>query len=182
MREHKIIITGPMGAGKTTAIGAVSEVAPIVTDVKNNDTTVDKPMTTVGFDYGLLTLDNGDRIRLYGTPGQERFRFVWQTVARGALGLIVLTDNSRPSPLDDLRLYLEGFASELETLPCVIGVGRTETHPAPGIDDYAQVVADAGYLFPVLTVDVRESEDVVMLVDVLLSQLEADLAELHSDP
>jgi len=72
MKEHKIIFTGTMGAGKTTAIAAVSEIPPIVTDVTNNDKSVDKAVTTVGFDYGLLTLENGDRIRLYGTPGQER--------------------------------------------------------------------------------------------------------------
>jgi signal recognition particle receptor subunit beta len=110
MKEHKIIITGSMGAGKTTAIGAVSEVPPIVTDVKNNDHSVDKALTTVGFDYGQLTLDNGDRIRLFGTPGQARFRFVWQAVSKGALGLIILTDNTSKDPLADLRLYLEGFA------------------------------------------------------------------------
>lgn len=71
MREHKIILTGTMGAGKTTAIAAVSETPPIVTDVVNNDRSVDKAQTTVGFDYGQLTLDNGDRIRLFGTRGRS---------------------------------------------------------------------------------------------------------------
>jgi signal recognition particle receptor subunit beta len=175
MKEHKIIITGSMGAGKTTAIGAVSEVPPIVTDVKNNDHSVDKALTTVGFDYGQLTLDNGDRIRLFGTPGQARFRFVWQAVSKGALGLIILTDNTSKDPLADLRLYLEGFAQELQYMPCVIGVGRSDTHPVPGLDVYAMELERAGYLFPVVPVDVRCRDDVVMLIDVLLSQLEADL-------
>ena len=175
MREHKIIITGTMGAGKTTAIGAVSEVPPIVTDVANNDRSVDKALTTVGFDYGQLTLDNGDRIRLFGTPGQARFRFVWQAVSKGALGLIILTDNSTNDPLADLRLYLEGFEQELRSMPCVVGVGRSETHTVPGLDLYAHELERAGYLFPVVPVDVRNKEDVVMLIDVLLSQLEADL-------
>lgn len=176
MKEHKIIITGTMGAGKTTAIAAVSEIPPIVTDVTNNDTSVDKAMTTVGFDYGLLTLENGDRIRLFGTPGQARFRFVWSVVAKGALGLVILIDNSRPDPVDDLKVYLEGFASELASLPCVVGVGRTETHPEPGLDVMAQALEDMGHVFPVLPVDVRQRDDVVLLVDVLLSQLEADLS------
>lgn len=175
MREHKIIFTGTMGAGKTTAIAAVSEVAPIVTDVTNNDSSVDKAMTTVGFDYGQLTLDNGDRLRLFGTPGQARFRFVWPVVARGALGLIILIDNSQPDPLADLKVYLEGFSQELESLPCVVGVGRTETHALPDLQAYADAVEKQGYVFPVLAVDVRQRDDVVLLIDVLLSQLEADL-------
>lgn len=175
MREHKIILTGTMGAGKTTAIAAVSEVPPIVTDVTNTDRSVDKALTTVGFDYGLLTLDNGDRIRLFGTPGQERFRFVWPVVAKGAIGLIILLDNSRPDPLADLRVYLDGFAQELASMPCVIGVGRSETHPQPGLDAVALALEAQGHVFPILPVDVRQRDDVVLLIDVLLSQLEADL-------
>lgn len=175
MREHKIIFTGTMGAGKTTAIAAVTEVAPIVTDVTNNDASVDKALTTVGFDYGQLTLDNGDRLRLFGTPGQARFRFVWEVVARGALGLIILADNARPDPLGDLKVYLEGFASELQTLPCVVGVGRCETHPRPDLQAYANTIEAHGHVFPVLAVDVRRREDVILLIDVLLSQMEADI-------
>ncbi len=175
MKEHKIILTGTMGAGKTTAIAAVSEVPPIVTDVTNTDRSVDKALTTVGFDYGLLTLDNGDRIRLFGTPGQERFRFVWPIVAKGAMGMVILLDNSRPDPLADLKVYLDGFADELNTMPCVIGIGRSETHPRPGLDDVAQALEAQGFVFPILPVDVRRRDDVVLLIDVLLSQLEADL-------
>lgn len=175
MKEHKIIITGTMGAGKTTAIAAVSEVPPIVTDVTNNDRSVDKELTTVGFDYGLLTLDNGDRIRLFGTPGQERFRFVWSVIAKKALGLIILLDNSRPQPLADLSVYLDGFGAELKTMPCVVGVGRTESHPSPSVEDVSASLEAHGYVFPVLPVDVRQRDDVVLLIDVLLSQLEADL-------
>ena len=175
MVEHKIIITGPMGAGKTTAIASVSEVEPIVTDVINNDRSVDKEMTTVGFDYGQLTLDNGDRIRLFGTPGQERFKFMWQSLAKGALGVIILADNSRPDPLADLAIYLNGFSEQLKNLPCVVGVGRSETHLQPDLQMYADKLESAGHVFPVLPIDVRLKDDVVLLVDTLLSQIEADL-------
>lgn len=175
MLEHKIIITGPVGAGKTTAIAAVSEVNPIVTDVVNNDSASDKKMTTVGFDYGQLTLDNGDRVRLFGTPGQERFRFMWSTLANGALGVIILADNSSRDPIADLSIYLDGFSEQLKTLPCVVGVGRTEQHDQPDLQAYADQLEKHGYLFPVLPVDVRREADVVLLIDSLLSQIEADL-------
>ena len=75
MNEYKILFTGTMGAGKTTAIGAVSETPPIVTDVQNNDDSNTKERTTVGLDFGELTLPNGDRLRLFGTPGQTVLTF-----------------------------------------------------------------------------------------------------------
>ena len=179
MREHKILITGTMGAGKTTAIAAVSEVPPVRTDVANTDASVAKATTTVGFDYGLLTLDNGDRLRLFGTPGQARFDFLWTILAKNALGLLVLVDNSRPDPLADLQAYVDGFADQLRALPCVVGVGRLGTHPFPSLDDYAAHLGEQGLAVPLLEVDVRRRDDVLLLLDALLAQVEADMVDAH---
>jgi uncharacterized protein len=175
MKEYKLLITGTMGAGKTTAIRAISDIDPIVTDVANHDRSVDKERTTVGLDYGMLALDNGDRIRLFGTPGQARFDFLWKILARNALGLLILTDNSRPDPLADLVMFLDGFADSLETLPCVIGVGRLDTHPQTTLEQYADVLEARGMVFPIIPVDVRQRADVVMLIDTLLGQIEAGM-------
>jgi uncharacterized protein len=171
--EHKIVFTGTMGAGKTTAIGAISEIAPIVTDVKNTDETLAKARTTVGFDYGELTLDTGDKLRLYGTPGQARFSFMWRITAQGALGIVVLIDNTRPDPIDDLNTYLDGFSDALDSgIALVVGVGRSELCARPGIDDFVDALAARGIVAPVLPVDVRQRNHVIVLIDVLLSQLE----------
>lgn len=177
MREHKILFTGTMGAGKTTAIGAVSEVPPLVTDVMNTDASSAKAMTTVGLDFGLLTLDNGDRLRLFGTPGQARFDFLWKILVRNALGLVILVDNSSADPLADLEVYLDGFVDELRTLPCVVGIGRTEQHPMPSLDDFAGRLEARGLVLPLLPVDVRRREDVLLLLDTLLAQLEVQAEE-----
>lgn len=177
MKEYKILFTGTMGAGKTTAIAAISEVAPIVTDVLNTDSSVAKERTTVGLDYGLLTLENGDRIRLFGTPGQQRFDFLWKILANKALGLIILTDNSRPDPLADLAMFLDGFADALATMPCAIGVGRLDSHPEPGLERYADLLEARGLVLPIIAVDVRRRDDVTLLIDTLLAQLEAGLLE-----
>ena len=175
MNEFKILFTGTMGAGKTTAIGAVSDIAPVVTDVHNSDQSVQKERTTVGLDFGEFTLDNGDRIRLFGTPGQNRFDFLWKILAKTALGLIILVDNSRPNPLADLGMYLDGFAEQLDTLPCAIGVGRLDTHPSPDMDAYIDELSKRDRIFPVLDVDVRRKDDVVLLIDTLLAQIEANM-------
>ncbi len=164
-----------MGAGKTTAIGTVSEEAPIVTDVFNNDSSHSKTFTTVGLDFGQFTLDNGDRIRMFGTPGQSRFDFLWKILAKNAIGMVILADNSRPDPLADLRIYLEAFAEDLDIMPCTIGVGRLAEHPTPSLDDYIDELARHDRMLPVLEVDVRERQDVLLLIDTLLAQLEAGM-------
>ena len=176
MNEYKILITGTMGAGKTTAIAAISEVPPIMTDVQNNDTSNSKLTTTVGLDYGELSLDGGDKLRIYGTPGQERFAFMWKVLAKGALGLIVLVDNSRPDPLADLGAYLNSFAELITRAGCVIAVGRTESHPHPSLDQYGDFVASKGITTPVIPADVRNPDEVINIVELLLMQFEATTA------
>ena len=176
MIEHKIIFTGTTGAGKTTAIRAVSEIEPINTDVRNTDAEFAKAMTTAGLDYGELTLENGEKLRLYGTPGQKRFNFMWQIIGRGALGVVILVDNSRPQPLADLDVYLSGFRALIDEGACVIGVGRMETHPRPGLEQYSSHLESRSILCPVVQVDVRGADDVVGVLELLLLQLESKTA------
>ena len=166
-----------MGAGKTTAISAVSEIPALSTDVRNTDSGVSKRMTTVGLDYGELTLDNGEKLRLYGTPGQKRFDFMWTILSRGALGLIILVDNSQTDPLADLDMYLLGFKKLIQETACVVAVGRTESHATPDIEQFADLLASRGVLCPVLPCDVRDPSQVVQLLELLLLQLESKIQD-----
>jgi len=171
--DLKIVFTGPPGAGKTTAIAALSDSAPLRTEVSNTDTGLDKATTTVGLDFGQVDLGDGQRVRLFGTPGQQRFAFMWRIVAAQALGLVILIDNRRPQPLADLAVYLDHFAELLPGMGCVVGVGRSDTHPQPALDDFADALAARGLAFPVLAVDVRRRDDVLMLVEAVVAQAEA---------
>lgn len=173
--ELKIVFTGTPGAGKTTAIAALSDVEPITTDVDNSDPSLNKALTTVGLDYGHVDLDDGVRIKLFGTPGQQRFDFMWHILAANALGLVILIDNSRPDPLDDLRLYLDTFGKRLDEMNCVIGIGRTLECPLPTLDEFADTLAERDWAFPVLAVDVRKRDDVLQLIDAVIAQAEARL-------
>jgi uncharacterized protein len=173
MREHKILITGTMGSGKTTAIAAISEIPPISTDVLNTDKSIAKLQTTVGLDYGEVTLANGEKLRLYGTPGQLRFDFMWKILAKGALGLIILIDNSRPDPLADFSVYIDGFKELMEDTACVVAIGRSEMHASPGLDDFSDVLASKGLVCPIVAADVRKPSEVLVLLDLLLVQIEA---------
>jgi uncharacterized protein len=172
MNEHKILFTGSTGGGKTTAIDAISEIATVNTDVANTDDSVDKALTTVALDYGEVTLANGDKLRLFGAPGQVRFAFMWPILARGAIGIIVLVDNRGADPIAELTMYLTHFREAILATACVVGIGRTETHPQPSIDELAGAAHRLGIVCPVIPVDVRERAQVLMLMDLLLMQLE----------
>jgi uncharacterized protein len=172
LTEYKILFSGTAGAGKTTAIGAVSDIAPLGTDVKNSDAELSKDMTTVGLDYGEITLGGMDKLRLYGTPGQQRFDFMWKILARGALGLIILIDNRQRDPLADLDMYLAGFADLIANTACVVAVGRMDERPIPDIEHFAEHLELRGILCPVLPIDVRDKSQVVQVLELLLLQIE----------
>ena len=169
--ENKIIFTGPVGVGKTTAIAALSDEPPIQTDASASDmTAVRKGYTTVAMDYGLIQLDD-----LYGTPGQERFDFMWDILSQGSMGLILLLDNTRGNPLKDLKFFLDSFADLLKTAPLVVGVTKMDIRAMPGIDVYQKYLAQNGFNVPVFEVDARNEEDVKQLVTAMLFQIDPGL-------
>jgi uncharacterized protein len=174
-QEYKLVFTGTMGAGKTTAIAAISEIPPVSTDVRRSEALhgEQKTMTTAALDYGQVTLPHGDVLRLYGTPGQARFEFMWKILSEGALGVVVLVDNRRPDPLADLREYLGAFRDVVAGSRAVVGVGHSESHPHPDLDAYYLAVAEMGLLAPIVCVDARRREDVLLLLDILFNQIEA---------
>ena len=97
-----------MGAGKSAAIQALSDIPVVTTEAVNTDTAAHhKFLTTVGIDYGEISLDDGTQIGLYGTPGQDRFDFMWSIVCKGAMGIVVLIDHSQADRLKDLEFYLK---------------------------------------------------------------------------
>jgi len=173
MTAYKLIFTGPVGAGKTTAIAALSDIPVLNTDALASDMTrTRKSTTTVAMDYGVIKLDGNDQIHLYGTPGQERFDFMWDILVEGGLGLILLIDNSRANPLGDLDFYVDAFRRFIDRTQVVVGVTRSDESRELGIDRYCAHLATRGLDFPVFEVDARERCDVVTLVRTLLFKID----------
>ncbi len=171
--NKKIIFTGPVGAGKTTAIEVMSDVPIISTNEEATDMTKDrKPQTTVAMDYGRINIGKNEKIHLYGTPGQERFSFMWDILTEGALGLILLLDNSRENPKQDLKFYTQAFQSFIDKGELVIGITRLDEIKSPTLNDYRIWAAELKLNAPIFTVDARERSDVSSLLQALLYSID----------
>jgi signal recognition particle receptor subunit beta len=174
--ENKIIFAGPVGSGKTTAISAVSDIMVVGTEAKASDEVAQrKNNTTVAMDYGILNLEDGGKVHLYGTPGQERFSFMWEILSEGAMGFVILIDSARPDPLSDLDFYVNAFRKPITNCgnALVIGVTRTELNPQVDLlDSFNERLAAMKLIVPVFEVDGRQREDVKQMLLALLTLLD----------
>ncbi len=178
MSQYKIIFTGPVGAGKTTAIDSISDVPPIKTDSTATDMTKNrKKATTVAMDYGIMNLDDGEKIHLYGTPGQERFDFMWDILTVGGIGLILLLDNSRADPFQDMKFFLDSFSGFISETSVAIGVTQMDLSSKPSINDYHKKLQELNLKPAVFSVDARVKNDVSLLVQALLFSLDPGLED-----
>jgi signal recognition particle receptor subunit beta len=176
--QHKIIFSGPVGAGKTTAIASVSDIPPVSTDVRPTDETRHlKATTTIAMDYGVLRLGGGEQVHLYGTPGQDRFSFMRQILTEGAIGLILLVSNARPAPLADLAEFVQAFREMIDETAVAVGVTGVDVRRHPGLDSYREALLGLGVNAPVFEVDARRRHDVALLIQALLLSIDPGLAD-----
>jgi signal recognition particle receptor subunit beta len=178
MSQYKIIFTGPVGAGKTTAIHSISDLPPIKTDAAASDMTKSKKSaTTVAMDYGVMNLPGGEKLHLYGTPGQERFDFMWDILVTGGIGLVLLLDNTRADPFVDMKFFLDAFSKFIGDTAVAVGVTQMDVSAKPTIDDYQVQLSGMGLKLPVFAVDARVRNDVSILIQSLLYSLDPGLEE-----
>jgi signal recognition particle receptor subunit beta len=157
----KLVVCGGYGAGKTTFVGAISEIVPITTEAPLTELSLGtdegavatKLATTVALDFGRISLDSGLVLYLFGTPGQSRFRFAWDEVARGAIGAVILVDSRRIEDAFPSVDFCEGRG-----IPFVVAVNRFDGELAHDLD----AIRDALVLetdVPVLGIDARSRAD-----------------------
>lgn len=168
MSPLKVLITGAVGAGKTTLVTTLSEVEALTTDVESQEE-IGKNQTTIGFDYGRMTVDER-HVRLVGTPGQDRFDYMWQILGEGIHGMIVLVHAGHDQAQADTEHLLRTLrADKGAEVPFVVGITHSdENGTSPDRVRSAPFAEDAA---AVLTADVRTSRDAHALVDALLRAL-----------
>jgi uncharacterized protein len=176
MNDHKILFSGPIGAGKTTAIESISDIELEITEEKTGDTAQNqKPGATITMDYGMISLDNRERIHLYGTPGQLRSDFMWETLTRNGIGLILLVSNTRPDPFGDMHFFLDAFKHFINRSKVVIGVTQMDLSRKPSLEDYYLQLEDGGLKIPIFEVDARKKRDISVLLEALLYSINPGL-------
>ena len=123
-------------------------------------------------DYGLISLSEHERVHIYGTPGQERFDFMWDILRKGSIGMILLIDNTRHSPLDDLVFFLEKFKDQILETRVAIGITKTGQLNAPSREAYYATIRSLEWFDqsppPIFTVDARKRSDLMVLFQALL--------------
>jgi signal recognition particle receptor subunit beta len=160
-----------MGIGKTTAIRSLCGDLMVDCDVPNMDPSAyAKESTTVGADFGVVELDGGEQLHIYGSPGQDRFDFVRGWLLSMSIGVIVMVDANQPDAVKTAAQYIRTVLSVSETMPCMLLLARPIS--AEGADRFSSALTKMlGMPVPAITADVREKSQMLDALDIFSSLL-----------
>jgi uncharacterized protein len=179
-RALKIVVTGPFDAGKTTLVRTISEITVLSTerDVTDDPGHTHSERTTVAMDFGRITVGTDLALYLFGTPGQQRFEFMWDILAEGMLGFVLLVDAERADSVDEARRIRQHF-TEIADVPYVVVVNKVDGDEAEGAVARVRRELDLPGGVPAIAADVRDREDVKRA---LVALLRGVLARVQDQP
>lgn len=173
MELMRLVVTGPVGAGKSTFIRSASEIPVVDTDRNASDKTQPfKKKTTVALDFGRLQFNVEMAVHLYGTPGQERFDFMWELLIRRAHAYILLVAANQPQQFRAARQIMSYVGQRID-LPMIVGLTHTD---CPGAWTQEHIAIALGffnnrYRPPIVTVNPHESTSVVRALMILVEHM-----------
>jgi signal recognition particle receptor subunit beta len=175
----KIVVTGPFSAGKSTLIRTISEITVLSTEKDITDETRSrKSETTVAMDFGRITIDKDLVLYLFGTPGQDRFDFMWEILGEGMIGYILLLDATRMESLDEAVGILAAFR-RMAHVPFAVGLNRAEDM-APGTEAQIRETLQLDPSVPVLPCDATDRESVKAVLLALLYSVAESLDDVQA--
>jgi len=170
----KVLVAGGFGTGKTTLVASVSEITPLSTEelmteasygVDDLEGVEEKATTTVALDFGRITINDEVVLYLFGTPGQDRFWFMWDELAQGSLGAVVLADTRRLDTCFPAVDFFEGRG-----IPFVVAVNRFEGSTVYAEEEIREAL-DVSSEVPVITADARERESGKLVLTELITHV-----------
>ena len=165
----KLVLAGPMGAGKSTTIRSITDSELVSTDMPmSQGATAEKSTTTVALDFAPVALEDGTPLLVYGLPGQERFDFMRPILIRGAFGVAIVLDGSDPELEHHCRHWLLAVRAIDDGMPIAIGITHTDLVPGFDLGALRRLVRGLGRAVPLFTFDARDRGQSLHLVRALL--------------
>lgn len=170
MQSVKVVVTGPFNAGKTTFIKAVSEITVLSTERQVSDVSGEGGgETTVAMDFGRITVSDDVVLYVFGTPGQERFSFMWETLSEGMLGFVLLVDAMDRDSFTDAAAMIE-FFTQMSDVPFVVAANKVDADDVEAIRD-VRTMLGLDDSVPLLPVDARDRDSVKAVLLGLLYEI-----------
>ena len=164
----KIAFVGSVGSGKTTIIESLSSIDTLNTDVKSS-VDIGKEMTTVGIDYGQISLNKDMILALYGVPGQRKYSMVWDFVNNGLWAIVLLIKSNNIESIKEIEYIIDYFKVDVNT-PCIVGITHADEYNSTATKKHLTKIFNKNNLkVPIFSIDPRLKSSSMLIMDALIA-------------